>query len=138
MRLPRKAKSMAFIPTASTADIAFLLIIYFMVTTTISKDKTVVSLPRSTFRTTLPTTLTIITIKDDNSIKIDGEPATMLDVIPVVSEQIYKNSEKEFILKIDKHVKYQIVDDLLEQLRQAKVKNISFATDQEREGEAPL
>ena len=45
MRLKREAKAGAIIPTASMADIAFLLIIFFMVTTVHEVDRTSVNLP---------------------------------------------------------------------------------------------
>ena len=39
MRLKARHKAGAIIPTASMADIAFLLIVFFMVTITFEKDK---------------------------------------------------------------------------------------------------
>ena len=45
MRLRKSAKAGAVIPTASMADIAFLLIIFFMVTTVHDVDRTSVNLP---------------------------------------------------------------------------------------------
>ena len=50
MRLFREKRIRATIPTASMADIAFLLIIFFMLTTSFSPVKTSVDLPSSVQR----------------------------------------------------------------------------------------
>jgi biopolymer transport protein ExbD len=47
MRIRRQQRLTAVIPTASMADIAFLLIIFFMVTTAYSIDRTLVELPQT-------------------------------------------------------------------------------------------
>ena len=49
-KIQGRSKVGAVIPTASMADIAFLLIIFFMVTTTHQVDKTSVNLPTATIR----------------------------------------------------------------------------------------
>ena len=52
LNAPKRAES--YIPTASMADIAFLLIVFFMVTTTITVDRTPVELPTSLERVEVP------------------------------------------------------------------------------------
>ena len=54
MRLKQPKRSQSMIPTASMADIAFLLIVFFMITTSITVDRTAVALPTSLERTEVP------------------------------------------------------------------------------------
>ena len=50
MKIKKQKREDAVIPTASMADIAFLLIIFFMVTTTHEVDRTSVNLPAAVIR----------------------------------------------------------------------------------------
>ena len=56
MRLKSRHQARPVIPTASMADIAFLLIVFFMVTITFEKDKTQVALPKTELRYEIPVT----------------------------------------------------------------------------------
>ena len=50
MRLRKRREIPATIPTASMADIAFLLIVFFMITTKFQVDKQTVTLPATVLR----------------------------------------------------------------------------------------
>lgn len=128
-----KQKTDAAIPTSSMADIAFLLIIFFMVSTTFSQDKTTVHLPQSINRMEIPKNATIISFTEDGQLRMRGQEVTMLDIEPEARQDLSKNTEHYFILKIDKTVRYEIVDEILEQLRRAEARNLSFPTEQEIE-----
>jgi len=54
MRISRGKKIDSYIPTASMADIAFLLIIFFMITAQFDVDKTHLTLPSSVIREEVP------------------------------------------------------------------------------------
>ena len=54
MRLKARSVQNTGIPTASMADIAFLLIIFFMVTISFEVDKTTVTLPETNIRLEIP------------------------------------------------------------------------------------
>ncbi len=127
----RRVKVQSKIPSDSMADIAFLLIIFFMVSTTFSQDKTTVDLPRSVERLELPKGGMIISLQDTGELRIEGDESTMMDVQPAARQELVKNSEKYFVLKIDEKVKYYMVDRILDELRSAGAKNLSFPTLQE-------
>ncbi|MBI2570594.1 MAG: biopolymer transporter ExbD [Candidatus Schekmanbacteria bacterium] len=131
MLVKRTSKVESKIPDSSMADIAFLLIIFFMVTTTFSKDKTTVNLPATKERVESPKTGVIISVQRDGALTMDGKPAQMADIAPVAAGELQTNSEKYFIIKSDKEARYRHVDMVLDQLRAAKAKNISLLTEQE-------
>ena len=64
MRLNVRSVQNQGIPTASMADIAFLLIIFFMVTINFEVDKTQVFLPKTTIRLEIPKKAAYISITE--------------------------------------------------------------------------
>ncbi len=131
MKLKASSKVEDKIPDSSMADIAFLLIIFFMVTTTFTVDKTPVTLPKTTERVEIPKDAITISVTHEGDIKIQGKTAVMAEVQNIAEVEVARNSERVFILKADKRAPYRYIDELLEQLRRAKVKNISLPTDRE-------
>jgi biopolymer transport protein ExbD len=134
LKAPKRAES--YIPTASMADIAFLLIVFFMVTTTITVDRTPVQLPTSLERTEVPKDAAVIAIQRDGIVHFsDGEEDSrimnMPDILPSAAFVMSKNSLKFFLIKADGEAEYQYIDQVMEQLRQAAVRNIAMLTDQE-------
>ncbi len=118
------------------ADIAFLLIVFFMVTTTMTVDRTVVDLPSSLERVEVPKEAAVIAIEKDGVIHFsDGEEDSRiinaLDILPSAAFIMSKNSNRFFLIKADGEVEYLHIDRVMEQLRQASVRNIAMLTAQE-------
>lgn len=137
LRSPQRAES--FIPTASMADIAFLLIVFFMVTTTLTVDRTDVELPTSLERTEVPKEAAVIAIEQSGQVHFsDGESESRLidpqDILASAAFIMSKNSLKFFIIKADGNAEYRHIDQVMEQLRQASVRNIVMLTNQEETG----
>lgn len=137
LRSPQRAES--FIPTASMADIAFLLIVFFMVTTTLTVDRTDVELPTSLERTEVPKEAAVIAVEENGQVHFsDGESESRLidpqDILASAAFIMSKNSLKFFIIKADGNAEYRHIDQVMEQLRQASVRNIVMLTNQEETG----
>ena len=134
LKAPKRAE--AYLPTASMADIAFLLIVFFMVTTTITVDRTAVDLPSSLERVEVPKEAAVIAIEKDGIIHFsDGEEDSRIinaqDILPSAAFIMSKNSLTFFLIKADGEVEYLHIDRVMEQLRQASVRNIAMLTAQE-------
>jgi len=132
----RVSKIAPKVPTASMADIAFLLIIFFMLTTTFSPDKTKVQLPESAIQEKVSDDAAIVAIQDTGQIfYTDGEdPSFEVPTLRALRLQVRGLMEqapfKEFIIKADRLVEYRRVDEVLDELRKAGVKRISLLTRQ--------
>ena len=135
--LPQSRRIAPLIPTASMADIAFLLIIFFMLTTSFSQERTNVELPQSLIRTEVARDSAIIAITADGILRFtDGErPAFVLgsarEVGLLTAEIVQWIPEKEFLIKADRMVRYELIDAVLEQLRLNGAKNIGLLTEKQ-------
>ncbi len=130
----RVHKIAPMVPTASMADIAFLLIIFFMLTTSFSPEKTNVTLPASTIQTKVTDGAAIIAIKDTGELWFtDGEeqsqPISSAEEIGRRAGAIVEQAPtKEFLVKADRNVPFVAVDEVLEALRTNQVRNIGLLT----------
>ena len=133
MRIQRSEQPLpAVIPTASMADIAFLLIIFFMVTTAYSLDRTPMELPQTAEQQQTSKGAAIISITEDGTSRFSpGEADTaMVNGVEGLAEAIRgvtaANRMHPFVLKADRRLKYRVIDEVLEQLRLAGAENVTL------------
>ena len=138
MKIKKTNKLEANIPTASMADIAFLLIVFFMISTVFQVDKTSLALPRSSqaTRTDVIKDSAFVVVKDDGTIKVsDGKEDSRLvnieDVPILAASWMSVSPNQPVVIKADRGAKYGLIDDVLEHLRKAGVVNLKFLTEQE-------
>ena len=117
------------IPTASMADIAFLLLIFFLVTTTIDMDKGLglVLPPKGEEKEIPKRNISNILINARGDILLDKEPIQMRDVRQVVREKMAANDKLIFSVKTHPKAKYQAYVNVLDQLKMANATRISIA-----------
>jgi len=122
------------VPTASMADIAFLLIIFFMLTTSFSPERTSVQLPRSVTQAEVTKEAAIVAVTKDGQIKFTtGEEESVALTGPeelgnLVKEIIALVPNKEFVVKADREARYQSIDEVLDALRKNGAKRIGLLT----------
>ena len=133
MHLRRSERPLqAVIPTASMADIAFLLVIFFMVTTAYSLDRTAMELPHTREQQQTSKGAAIIAITADGAFRFSAGDADTAPVNGIVglTEAIRgvtaANRLHQFVVKADRRVKYRVIDDVLEQLRLAGAENVAL------------
>jgi biopolymer transport protein ExbD len=133
MRIHRSVRPLpAAIPTASMADIAFLLIIFFMVTTAYSLDRTPLELPQTTQQEQTTKGSAIIVISADETFKFsageeDSQPVDgIVGLAQAMRDVATRNRLHPFVIKADRHVKYRVIDQVLEQLRSAGAENVTL------------
>jgi len=137
MKIRARRRVEPYIPTASMADIAFLLIIFFMITTTIPVDRTPVDLPVSLQRSEFPEGSAIIAVTPVGLINVtegkeQSHPIQDLEELFAFAVTVLESDPLHvFVVKADGQVRYELVDLVLEQLRHAKVKKVVLLTEQE-------
>ena len=126
------------IPTATMADIAFLLIIFFMVTTAYSLDRTSLELPQTAEQQQAPKGAALIVVTADEQFLFsageqDTEPLNGLeDLTAAIRSVTASNRLHPFTVKADRTVKYRVIDTVLEQLRAAGAENVTLLSRGER------
>jgi biopolymer transport protein ExbD len=137
MRLSVRSTQNQGIPTASMADIAFLLIIFFMVTINFEVDKTQVLLPKTALRLEIPKKSAYISITEAGQIRVSsGEEISVPvpgpeDVLSFATGVVAMDPGKVFVLKADSKVPYSYVDKVIDALKQAKAEVIYLLSEQE-------
>lgn len=129
-RFPVAKRISPYIPTASMADIAFLLIIFFMLTTSFTIDRTPLELPRAVEREEITDkTAAYIVIDQYGLMKVSSGSEQTQDmssdeVRAFIYEETTRNPKKTFVLKADRRTPYRFIDEILEYFRQSKAEKI--------------
>jgi biopolymer transport protein ExbD len=136
--LNRKSKASSEIPSSSLADIAFLLLIFFMVSTVFrtDKDRPIDWADAAATEKIDEKVKNILNIwlERDGSVWINDQPVPMVDVSDVVFP-LYAQSERHLVISIrgDRETPYSFVDVLQKELMSAGVMRVVFATALERQ-----
>jgi biopolymer transport protein ExbD len=143
MRLIASKRQDAVIPTASMADIALLLIIFFLVTFQIEVDKAQVDLPQTGIRLEVPKESAYISVTEMGEIRVSsGDEISVIvggpdDVLSFAASVVAQTPDKAFVLKADEQTPYQYVDRVIDALKQAKARTIYLLSEQEGVDAAP-
>ncbi len=133
MRFTKKKDEPAGIPTGSMADIAFLLILFFMVTTVFRAERGLeVTLPQAEEGRKLPNKGIVHIYVAGTLISIDDKQLTIDQISAIMSRKMQVDASSIVSLRIDEDTKYDIVGDLFDQLSEARALRISLATEKMR------
>jgi len=133
----RKSQASSDVPNSSMADIAFLLLIFFMVTTVFQKDRNQPIVWPEAEATQkidekLKNILNIWVVQDGN-VFINDRPYALGEVSNVIAP-LYAASDRALVISIraDREVQYTTIDLLQKQLVAAGVVRVVFATELEQ------
>ncbi|MBK6897960.1 MAG: biopolymer transporter ExbD [bacterium] len=138
MAFRRATKKEAFIPTDSTGDIAFLLLIFFILTVVFTNETgLVVSLPRAeASEEGIRDMLSNVFINEKGMVSIDDMIVRPDQVAAVMSQKLAENPFMIVAFKTDKETPYGVVSDVMEGLKEANAVKVFFNTDLELPGVA--
>lgn len=133
--LKRKTNVVSEIPTASMADIAFLLLIFFLVTTTFEEDKGLpIVLPEKSAEEVEVSQKNIlhILIQPDGAVRIRRGESTTEQVVPysqvqlIMRQEIQNNPQIIAAVKTDPQAPYRHMINVLDELQQSGAERISL------------
>ncbi|MBI4545357.1 MAG: biopolymer transporter ExbD [Gemmatimonadetes bacterium] len=132
-RLQRKARTASEIPSSSLADMAFLLLIFFMVSTTFRREQ-----PRAVVLPAAQATEDVdeprknilhVWIEPDGAIYINDQAVAPAQVSEVVAP-LYQASDRRLVvvLRGDRNVPYRVIDRVQRELQEAGARRVTFRT----------
>lgn len=122
----KKSRESAKLDLTPLIDVVFLLIIFFMVTTTFNNFGSIqIDLPSSTIQQTDKTkSIEIIIDKDGNyHISEDGK----ITQIQFSEIDNYLKTAKEATVSADKNLKYQVIMDVITKIKENGVDNLGLS-----------
>jgi biopolymer transport protein ExbD len=117
------------------ADIAFLLIVFFMVTTIFKLEQGLpISLPRSTAGEKIPRErIAHIWIDRAGTISVDDLVVSVTDIEPIMIRKLGENPGLIVSFNTDALTPYQVVNESMERLKLANALRVSFTTSLEED-----
>jgi biopolymer transport protein ExbD len=133
MAIQIRNKVPAEIPTASMADIAFLLIIFFMLTSVYSSNFGLqYGLPKNEDIVNVqPLESMHIQIMAPGQYTIDRRSATLPQIAGYIDAKLKANPRKPVIIQTDPDVPYYATIEVLDLCKQLHVENVSIPTSSE-------
>lgn len=127
--MKRKRSKLKQIPSASMADIAFLLLVFFLITTTISMDKGIGQvLPAIGEELEVnPKNITKVLVNAAGQVLHDEELVPMNQLRARIRNMLAQNDKLIVSVKTHPMTKHQVYIDVLDQLKQAGATRISIA-----------
>ena len=124
-----KRRDLQEINSSSMADIAFLLLVFFLVTTTISMDKGIsLVLPADGNELEVnKKNIVNILVNESGKVLIDDQPILIKNMGKSIEKLIASNPNLIFSVQTHPLTKYQIYIKVLDQLKSAKASKISIA-----------
>ena len=129
MALRERKARVGAIPEGGMADIAFLLLVFFLVTTTIDMDKGLgIILPAEGQEIEInKKNILNCLISSSGNVLLGGEPVELKDIHRKVKDEIYKNKNLIVSVKAHEKTQYDVYVEVLDQLKMANATRISIA-----------
>jgi biopolymer transport protein ExbD len=133
----KKSKASSEIPSSSLADMAFLLLIFFMVSTTFRKEQPRdVTFPEAEATQKMEDArkdILHIFVERDGQVFINDQNYTMETVSNVVGPMYADNQKLLIVLRADVDAQYRYIDALQKELQEAGAVRVTFYTDVEQQ-----
>lgn len=115
---------------APLVDIVFLLVIFFMVTSTFIKNPGIgVNLPKSSTSDAAPKQDIVITIDKRGKIYVDETPMDREELGAYIKKNITKDPSRAVVIRGDKTIPYAKLIEIMDTAKLAGVKKLNLATE---------
>ncbi len=124
-----KPKSSVLLDLSPLIDVVFLLLIFFMVSTTFKDDHGLdLSLPGSESRQSAKSEHLTIVIDKDMVIRVDEENVAKEALQQKIQQLLSDHESKMVVLKVDRSVSHGLVVEAMDAAKSAGAEGLTFAT----------
>ena len=124
----------AEINVTSLVDVAFILLIIFMITAPILQGGVEIEIPRAPAAPLSASEGIVITIDRTGRIYLDDTPVTMEEFDASVVQVIKRRDPETVYVKGDANVAYGVVLKVIGKLKEAEIEMVSLVAEPEEEG----
>jgi len=130
MKKRKKRPSTEFAASAMS-DIAFLLLIFFLVTTIFAVEQGIpLALPGQESKNVKVSRKNLLVIKayPNGSITMDKDPVTLNQIRPMVEQKLAENDKLVVVIETHPDSEYGTMIDILDELKLANARTVSLKT----------
>jgi len=129
MQFREKYKTKTFINLTPLVDMLFIILLFFLVTSTFIEQPNIkLELPTTKYTPTSKLKKTVLTINRDGSLFFQNEQISRKRLIPVLKKAFSNQADKTLVLRADKKVPYGVVVDIMDAAKGAGLKKIIAPT----------
>jgi len=129
MKISRKKRRNSGVPFSTMADIAFLLLIFFMLSAIVDMEKEIpLQLPESEIMESQAGGALSIWITSQGEIFYDNKSDTLENLAGYAGYRIAVNPETKALIIADRNVPYSRINSVMETLRSAELYNITLVS----------
>jgi biopolymer transport protein ExbD len=125
----KRSRGKVIINVTSLIDVLFLLLIFFMVSSTFAEQPSIqLELPEAATAQVSRVEPWVLSITRDEKLFLNDQPMTLEALEGRLRELAETNPEKAMVLKADEEVSYGLVIEILDLAKQSGLKRISALT----------
>ena len=129
MRFKRRLKANFSVEMTPMIDAVFLLLIFFMVTSSVIKDPGIlVNLPRAQSSESQPDKELIVTIKEDSVVFVNEQQVARPELFAVLQRLQREHGRDVLIVRGDEVIPYKSLVEVMDTARLAGFVNVTLAT----------
>jgi biopolymer transport protein ExbD len=132
MRYKRETEQEGQIDISPLIDMVFILLIFFMVTTTFVKDmKLELERPSAASSVSASTKATRVFIDAFGEVYVDNQPVRIYSLQNKLREMLRVSTDKSILVVTDENVAAKLVLEVIDQCKLSGATDVGVATDQE-------
>jgi biopolymer transport protein ExbD len=133
MAIERKIKSISMLPVSAMADIAFLLLIFFMLSNISEEDKEVkIELPQSEVSVQETEKFFNVWVNEQGDVFFSGKQGSLNALTTFATYKLLSNPQVRVLIRASKDVRYEHINNVLFSLKEAGVHYIVLISKKEQ------